>query len=153
MAESMSFLNKFPSISRRITENKSLQNLRKKWIKLLNQYKLNKIYAYFSIFLTLLISLVLIISLFFVIFDFSQNFTKYQELNLKRQEISSKINFWKSIANKYSGYPDAYFNIAVLYFELNDLRNSRAYLNRTLMLNPGYKNALELDKSLKEKGY
>lgn len=149
----MKCLIKFPSISRVITENKRLQNLRKKWIKFLNQYKVSKIYAYFSLFLTLLISLVLIVSIIFVVFDFSQNFTKYQELNAKRQEISSKINFWKSIASKYSGYPDAYFNIAVLYFELNDLQNSRVYLDRTLMLNPNYKNALELDKSLKEKGY
>lgn len=149
----MKLLYKFPSFSRIITENKDFQKLQKNWIKLSNQHKLGKTYAYFSVFLTLLISFVLIISIIFVIFDFSQNFTKYQELNVKRQEISSKINFWKSIASKYSGYPDAYFNIAVLYFELNDFKNSRAYLNSTLILNPDYKSAANLDKSLKEKGY
>jgi len=145
--------NKFPSISRIITENRVFQNAYKNRIKLLSEHKLIKVYAYFSIIVTFLISVILIILMIFVALNFSKNFTKYQSLNLKRQEISSKINFWKSIAGKFSGYPDAYFNIAVLYYEINDLKNSRNYLNQTLLLNPGYKNASGLDENLKEKGY
>ena len=145
--------SKFPSISRIITENRVFQNAYKNWIKLLSEYKLIKVYAYFSIIVTFLISIILVILIVFIAFNFSKNFTKYQSLNLKRQEISSKINFWKSIASKFSGYPDAYFNIAVLYYEINDLKNSRNYLNQTLLLNPSYKNTSGLNESLKEKGY
>jgi len=149
----MKIQNKFPSISRTFTENKLLKRVEKNWLEFSKQYKLVKIYAYFSVILTLLVSLVFVGLIFFITFSFSQNFIKYKDLNIKRQEITSKINFWKSISEKYSGYPDANFNIAILYYQLNDLKNSRKYLMETLILNPDFINAQKLDKELTKNGY
>lgn len=145
--------NKFPSISRIITENKLIKSASKSWSIFANNGKTKKTIAYSSIFLTLILIVILLGLLIFVSFNFSQNLEKYISLNNQRTQIQSKINFWNSITQKYDGYPDAYFNIAVLYFELSDFRNARRYFDKALLLNPDYKQAKKLDLNLKELGY
>ena len=131
----------FPSISRFITE--------KVFLKSHYKAKAQKIYAYISIPLIFLVIVILLILTGFVGYKLSIDYFKYQDLQYKRQQGYSKINFWKSIAEKYNGYPEAYFNIAVLYYELGELNNSQNYLTKTLLLNPDYPNADKLKNKLR----
>ena len=130
----MKLLKQFPSNSRIITELKSF-------------------YIYISVLLSAVVILVLVILTGFVAYNFSQNFVKFQVLNSQKNQIEGKISFWNSIADKYPGYADAYFNIAILYYEISDFQNSRSYLEKTLVLNPDYKGANKLDSNLRTKGY
>ena len=134
---------KFPSIYRIITEK----------LKYKPSNKLTKFYAYFSILLTFIVIISLVILIIFISIDFGQNFTKYQSLDTQRKDLISKINFWNSIAEKYTGYPDAYLNISSLYFQLDDLGNARKYINKTLLLNPDYEKARQLEEKIYKKGY
>lgn len=131
----------FPSISRFITE--------KSFLKPHYKAKAQKIYAYMSIPLIFLVIVILLILTGFIGYKLSIDYFKYQDLQYKRQQTYSKINFWKSIAEKYNGYPEAYFNIAVLYYELGELNNSQNYLTQTLLLNPDYPNADKLKNKLR----
>ena len=133
--------NKFPSISRFITE--------KAHVKPLNKAKAQKVYAYILVALTLAAAVVLLALTSFVGYNLSISYIKYQNLQSQRQQIYSKINFWKSIAEKYTGFPEAYFNIAVLYYEVGELETSQTYLTQTLLLNPNYPNAQKLENKLK----
>lgn len=128
----MKMPKKFPSIPRIITE---------------------RAYFYLSFFLSFVVIIALVILISAVIFDFARNFVSFQKIYVQRQDLLGKINFWNSIAEKYSGYPDAYFNIALLYYKLEDFGNARKFLQQTLILNPDYNNASKLDGFLKEKGY
>ncbi|KKP79634.1 MAG: hypothetical protein UR81_C0042G0010 [Candidatus Levybacteria bacterium GW2011_GWB1_35_5] len=134
---------KFPSIYRTITEKLNYKP----------SVKLTKFYAYFSILLTFIVIISLVILIIFISIDFGQNFTKYQSLDTQRKDLISKINFWNSIAEKYTGYPDAYLNISSLYFQLDDLGNARKYINKTLLLNPDYEKARQLEEKINKKGY
>ncbi|MBI2025840.1 MAG: tetratricopeptide repeat protein [Candidatus Levybacteria bacterium] len=134
--------SKLPSIYRIINEK----------VKKLNP-KLIKFYTYFSIILTFVVAIFLLLLIGFISFDLGKNFTRYQSLHAQRQSIVSKINFWSSIAQKYPGYPDAYLNMASLYFELNDLQRARKYIDQALLLNPDYDKAIELEKKISQKGY
>lgn len=138
----------FPRIYRFITEKTLLRKLKKHWIKLSNQSKLKKSYAYASIALTLFLVITLILLTGFLVFRFVENYQQYYVLQAERSQIYGKINFWNSIADKYPGYPDAYFNIAVLYYKVGDLGNSQKFLNKTLLLNPNYKDAKKLEEKL-----
>jgi len=134
---------KFPSIYRTITEKLNYKP----------SVKLTKFYAYFSILLTFIVIISLVILIIFISIDFGQNFTKYQSLDTQRKDLISKINFWNSIAEKYTGYPDAYLNISSLYFQLDDLGNARKYINKTLLLNPDYEKARQLEEKINQKGF
>ena len=134
---------KFPSIYRIITEK----------LKYKPSNKLTKFYAYFSILLTFIVIISLVILIIFISIDLGQNFTKYQSLDAQRKDLISKINFWNSIAEKYTGYPDAYLNISSLYFQLDDLSNARKYINKTLLLNPDYEKARQLEEKINQKGF
>ena len=134
---------KFPSIYRTITEKLNYKP----------SVKLTKFYAYFSVLLTFIAIISLTILIVFISIDFGQNFTKYQSLDTQRKDLISKINFWNSIAEKYTGYPDAYLNISSLYFQLDDLGNARKYINKTLLLNPDYEKARQLEEKINKKGY
>lgn len=139
----------FPRIYRFITEKTSFPKIKKQWIKLSNQSKSKKIYTYTSIVLTLLLILFLISLTGFLVFKFTKNYQEYSKLQAQRSQIYGKINFWNSIAGKYPGYPDAYFNIAVLYYQVGEFGNSQKFLNKTLLLNPNYKDAKKLEEKLK----
>lgn len=115
--------------------------------------KLSKFYAYVSIVLTFIVVILLLGLMVFVSFEFGQNFTKYQNLHAQRQDLKSKINFWNSVSEKYDGYPDAYLNLANLYFQLNDFKNAKKYLGIALLLNPNLDKALVLEEELKRKDY
>ncbi|MBI3985258.1 MAG: tetratricopeptide repeat protein [Candidatus Levybacteria bacterium] len=133
---------KFPSIYRTITEKINKPRPR-----------LFKFYAYFSIFLTLVVTIFLVVLIGFISINLYQNFTKYESLHAQRQNLVSRINFWNSIAEKYPGYPDAYLNIASLYFELNELNSARKYVDQALLLNPDYEKAKILEEKISQKGY
>lgn len=132
----MKLPKEFPSISRIITEK-----------------TLKKFYAISSVILSLFAVILLGIFIVLMSVNFLQNFANFQKIYAQRQEISGSINFWNSIADKYSGYPDAYFNIAILYYKLGNFENARKYLLQTLVLNPDYKNANHLEALLKNRGY
>lgn len=134
---------KFPSIYRTITEKLNYKP----------SNKLTKFYSYFSILLTFIVVIFLVILIIFISIDFGQNFIKFQALQTQRKDLISKINFWNSIADKYTGYPDAYLNISSLYFQLDDLSSARKYINKTLLLNPDYEKARQLEEKISQKGF
>lgn len=98
-----------------------------------------------------------IISLVFFIFLLStrlfQNYQAYDKISSQRQELSGKINYWNSILDKFPGYSDASFNLAILYFQLNNLQKARAYLEKTLIFDPNYPQADKLDSELEKRGF
>jgi hypothetical protein len=68
----------------------------------------------------------------------------------QRQQIQYKINFWQSIAQKYNGYKDAYFQIAVLQYQLGDVRSAKQENTKALLLDPNFNDAKKLDSLLKK---
>ena len=134
---------KFPSIYRIITEKLHLKP----------SAKSTKFYAYLSVVLTFIVVILLLGLMAYVSFEFGQNFTKYQNLHTQRKDLESKINFWHSISEKYSGYPDAYLNLSNLYFQLNDFENARKYINKALFLNPDLNEAKILEEKIISKDY
>lgn len=78
-------------------------------------------------------------------------YTTYQEklkLDLERQKIISKIQYWQGIVSKYKDYRDAYFQLAILEYRLRDFDKSKHYLDKALALDPNFEKGRELEKIL-----
>jgi hypothetical protein len=98
-----------------------------------------------------LISPLIIVLLLFVLIlckDIYSNAIILLSIANKKAEIKSKINFWKSIADKYDGYKDAYFQIAVLEYSLGNFSLSKQFVNKAFLLDPDFDNAKRLQEVL-----
>lgn len=71
--------------------------------------------------------------------DFRVEFTN-------REKIFAQRALWIDIANKYPGYRDAYFQIAVLSYQIGDISTERKYLQKTILADPNFAPAQSLEK-------
>jgi len=62
-----------------------------------------------------------------------------------RQEIKK----WQKIASEKPDYRDAYFQLAILYYQLYNDKKSKEYLTKTLSLDPNFEPAKELLRKIK----
>lgn len=142
---------KFPNISRIITENKIFKKLFKLQFRLLKKSKHKRIILYF-----LTVSAIITIFLLFIInFILGAKLYKYIKtysvLTVQRQEINRKINFWQSFTQKYDSYKDAYFQIALLEYQLGNFEKAKEYNKQALLLDPGFEDAKNLEVLLENK--
>lgn len=143
--------SEFPNISRLITENGLFKKTKNNKFRLLNQAKLNKIAKILGIFLVF----VLTFSLAFGIVVFSiRIYSLYgyiRQINTEKQSLQDKVNFWQSVAGKYDGYKDAYFQMAVYDYQLGNYQKSKQENQQALLLDPNFENAKRLETLLDKK--
>jgi|SRR5579859_6674970 len=72
-----------------------------------------------------------------------------QILEQKRAIIQKEIIFWQENTRKYPGYRDAYFQLALLEYQLGNSQFSQDYLNKVISLDPNFDKARQLEKILK----
>ncbi|HYM65021.1 MAG TPA: tetratricopeptide repeat protein [Candidatus Sulfotelmatobacter sp.] len=136
---------KFPNISRIITENKFFSKAEKSIFRLLNKPKVKKIFYFSSLVLTFLIIGVLVAGISILSLKMYKNLVIINKINQQREKIQSQINFWTSVIQKYPGYKDSYFRIAVLEYSLGDLQKSEEFNKKALLLDPNYEDAKKLE--------
>lgn len=138
----------FPNIYRTITESHIAKRVNKAWNRLPNQSNLKKslkvlIFIFFTVFFVIIV--------FSVVISTKNIYYQLVDLNnllVKRQNVQSQINFWNSVSQKYPGYKDAYFRMAVLEYQLGDFNSSKLYNNKALLLDPNFKDAKKLENLL-----
>lgn len=143
--------SQFPNIYRAITESKTLNKFKKMEFRLLNQSKHKKIiyYAFISLFFLIIVFLsfgILVSGL-----KFYKYVSLYAKISSERQSLQGKINFWQSIADKYEGYKDAYFQIALLEYKLGNFKKAREYNKKALLLDPNFEDSKKLEILLEGK--
>lgn len=143
--------SQFPNIYRFITESAPVKNLKKHKFRLLNQPKLKKCLTFLSIILVFLIVMILAFGVMLFSLKIYKSIVYYKQISLERQNLQSQINFWKSIRQKYDGYADAYFRIAVLEYRLGNFNQAIEYNQKALFLDPNFKDAKKLEVLLNKK--
>jgi len=141
----------FPSIYRFITERKhGLSSIKNKF-RLSNQSKLKNLLIFVSAGLVFLIVIILVFGIVFLGISTFRYSLQAEKINNQRQDLQTQINFWQSIADKYEGYKDAYFRIAVLEYQLGDFQKSKDYNKKALLLDPNFDDAKKLEVVLENK--
>lgn len=126
----------FPNIFRFITEQKYLKTIKK------HQWRL--ITAGF-------ISAIIIGAIVIVGADSYKNYQENKRLSEKRANIEAQIKFWQSASQKYPGFRDSYFELALLEYQLKDFNKSEEYLKEALRLDPNFKSGRKLENILNKK--
>ena len=65
-------------------------------------------------------------------------------------QIQHEISFWEKIIKEKPDYRDAYFQLAILSYQLGKIKKAQTYLQKTLDLDPNFEPARKLEKMLKE---
>jgi len=143
--------SQFPNIYRSITESSPVQKLKKIVIRLLNQPKVNKLLTFLSIILVFLVVLILVLEIAVFSVKTFRYYNYYRQISTQRENLQSQINFWRSIADKYDGYKDAYFRIALLEYQLGDFQKAKDANLKALVLDPNFDDAKKLEVILDKK--
>lgn len=130
----------FPNIYRRITERFSFSL---PW-----QAYLDKKLSFLLILASILFSMVLIVGIAIFGLKIYQDFSLALALNMQRQNLQVEINFWQSIADKFDGYKDAYFQKALLEYNLGQIQQAKADNLKALQLDPNFGDARRLETVL-----
>jgi len=126
----------FPNIFRFITEQKYFKKIRK------HQWRL--ITAGF-------VSAIILGAIVVVGADFYKSYRENKRLSEKRENIETQIKFWQSVNQKYPGFRDSYFQLALLEYQLKDFYKSREYLEEALKLDPNFKDGIKLQEILNKR--
>lgn len=133
----------FPNIYRFITERLSF---RLSW-----QPKLSKMVVLVLASISFLFSLVLVTGIAIFAVQTCQNLTQAVRISDQRQNLQGKANFWQSIIDKYDGYKDAYFQKALLEYNLGQIDKAKSDNEKALLLDPNFTDAKKLESILSNK--
>lgn len=92
-----------------------------------------------------------VVTIFFILilaFNLFINIQKQNEINFQREKIQSEIRLWQDIADKFKNYKEAYYQLAVLEYELGDIEKAKFYISKSLYLDPNFDKAIELKRIL-----
>lgn len=128
MANLNFFEAKFPKIYRFITDKKLLYALKLQFL---------------LVIYSLLVFLILILAI-----DLFGNIQKQKEINFQRKILLTELRTWQSIAEKFKGYKEAYYQLAVIEYRLRNFEEAKFYLKKALFLDPNFEKARELEKLL-----
>lgn len=140
--------SQFPKIYRIITESHVFVKVDKLAIRLLNQPKSKKYMPWITKILAVFAIIILSFGIIIFTFKIYENIAAYTKVVLERQNLRSQISFWKSISEKYEGYKDAYFRIALLEYRLGNFDKAKEYNQKALFLDPNFEDAKKLEEIL-----
>lgn len=92
--------------------------------------------------------LFMISSILAVSFDLYSNYKKRQNQIIQKDKILSDLAFWEREVKKKPDFRDAYFELALINYQLRDFDKAREYLKKTLSLDPNFERGRELEKLL-----
>lgn len=138
----------FPKNYRFITESKAFRSVSNYWFRLSNQSKVKQFFKFTSIVLVVLTVLVLIFGISIFSLNLYKYYQEFSQISSQRQNMQSQINFWQSVSDKYDGYKDAYFRMALLEYNLGDFKNAELNNQKALLLDPNFSDAKKLEDVL-----
>lgn len=80
--------------------------------------------------------------------DVRENYLALKQVQFDRTHILAESFYWQRIIQKYPAYRDAYFRLAVLANSIGEKDQARAYLLKTIELDPTFATGKEMLKHL-----
>lgn len=70
-----------------------------------------------------------------------KHFNELRTIRNERQQIMGEIAYWSDVVEKHNDYRDGYFKLALLEYRLGNREKAREYIDKTLFIDPNYKDA------------
>ena len=139
----------FPRNHRSITESSSPKDTKQEQLGSHHQPEAKKRFRLFGI-IPILIALVCIISiasLIWIIPQVKEEYKKFELVDSERKNLQAKYNQLEQTAISHPGSRDIYLQMALVSYQLKDMKKAQGFIERALTLDPNFEEAKRL-KSL-----
>ena len=82
--------------------------------------------------------------------DVNTNLEKLQEVKKERSMLAAQAISWKEIIEKYSGYRDGYYQLAVIEYRLGNPEKAYQHLQKAISIDSGFVDAKNLLEKITE---
>jgi len=82
--------------------------------------------------------------------DVRENYLALKQVQFDRTHVLAETLYWQKIIQKYPSYRDAYFRLAVLANSIGEKEQARAYLLKTIELDPTFDKGKEMLQRLED---
>lgn len=82
--------------------------------------------------------------------DVNTNLEKLQEVKKERSVLAAQAISWKEITEKYSGYRDGYYQLAVIEYRLGNPEKAYQHLQKAISIDSGFVDAKNLLEKITE---
>lgn len=103
----------------------------------------------FKLLLISLISAMLVMQIVRELTSLPNNIAQANVVENNRQKIVKEITYWKQIADKYTGYRDVYYRIAVLEYARGNVDEAKIYIQKALDTDPNFDAGRVLGEKIK----
>lgn len=97
-----------------------------------------------------LLCLFLFLTVLFFVWEINYLWNVYQSVKSQREYVIKKEIYWEDVITQYPNFPDAYYQAASYALKLSDNKKAEKFLNEALLLDPNFKEAIELKKELEK---
>lgn len=84
----------------------------------------------------------------FLVWELKYLWNVYQAVKSQRTYVVQKEKYWEGVIVQHPNFPDAYYQAASYALKLSDSKKAEKLLNEALILDPNFKEAIELKKNL-----
>lgn len=90
----------------------------------------------------------ILIAIIAVTYDLFVNLRQENNLANKKIELTRQELFWKDQVKTHPDFRDAFFSLALVEYQLNNLEDARNNLEKAMMLDPNFKEGKDLEEKL-----
>ncbi len=89
-----------------------------------------------------------LIAILLQFFSLEKNQKQVVQLLYQRAELTREISYWKGITDRYKDYRDGFFKIAILEYQLGNIEEAKANLEKALSLDPSFEAGKHLQQEM-----
>lgn len=86
----------------------------------------------------------ILLAILVVSVDLYSNYKLQKELASEKMKVAKGLTFWQKEIEDKPNYRDAYFSLAIIYYQLKDFKNSSQYLEKAMIIDPNFEKGKEL---------
>lgn len=82
--------------------------------------------------------------------DLTKHIRELQGIRSEREQVVREITYWEDVVSKHQDYRDGYLKLALLEYRLGNTQKAKAYIEKSLSIDPNHKPALDFRRKLEE---
>jgi len=92
---------------------------------------------------------IFIVAAIIVYLDLRRNIQTKQSIDSQRNALARELNYWENFISEHQDYRDAYIQASILEYKMGDTSKAKIYIEKSLVLDPNYPEALKIEQFLK----